>query len=110
MRISDWSSDVCSSDLPAAISLVHEGETICYVLYKTKEILTLGMHTLSTPSIVIPAKRAQASACRDPWRGRASRPTMDTRHKPESARLRSEERRVGTGCVSPCRSRWSPYP
>src|SRR3546814_17982903 len=24
-------------------------------------------------------------------------------------RLRSEERRVGTGCVSTCRSRWSPY-
>src|SRR3546814_14436206 len=25
-------------------------------------------------------------------------------------RFRSEERRVGTGCVSTCRSRWSPYP
>src|SRR3546814_342360 len=25
------------------------------------------------------------------------------------ALLRSEERRVGTECVSPCRSRWSPY-
>src|SRR3546814_11248524 len=25
-------------------------------------------------------------------------------------RLRSEERRVGKECVSPCRSRWSPYP
>src|SRR3546814_19371845 len=23
--------------------------------------------------------------------------------------VRSEERRVGNGCVSPCRSRWSPY-
>src|SRR3546814_20788171 len=23
--------------------------------------------------------------------------------------VRSEERRVGTGCVSTCRSRWSPY-
>src|SRR3546814_14905062 len=25
-------------------------------------------------------------------------------------RLRSEERRVGQGCVSTCRSRWRPYP
>src|SRR3546814_14692111 len=25
-------------------------------------------------------------------------------------RGRSEERRVGKGCVSTCRSRWSPYP
>src|SRR3546814_14992602 len=24
--------------------------------------------------------------------------------------VRSEERRVGNECVSPCRSRWSPYP
>src|SRR3546814_11447569 len=26
-----------------------------------------------------------------------------------SGRYRSEERRVGKGCVSTCRSRWSPY-
>src|SRR3546814_11615900 len=26
------------------------------------------------------------------------------------ADFRSEERRVGKGCVSTCRSRWSPYP
>src|SRR3546814_15886443 len=31
-------------------------------------------------------------------------------HRGESPpRVRSEERRVGNGCVSPCRSRWSPY-
>src|SRR3546814_19652936 len=29
---------------------------------------------------------------------------------PASLILRSEERRVGKGCVSTCRSRWSPYP
>src|SRR3546814_16117030 len=27
----------------------------------------------------------------------------------DSGRDRSEERRVGKGCVSTCRSRWSPY-
>src|SRR3546814_15903430 len=32
-------------------------------------------------------------------------PTLLAHHFP-----RSEERRVGTECVSPCRSRWSPYP
>src|SRR3546814_11844372 len=31
-------------------------------------------------------------------------------HGLESLRVRSEERRVGKECVSPCRSRWSPYP
>src|SRR3546814_16044797 len=28
---------------------------------------------------------------------------------PDIATWRSEERRVGKECVSPCRSRWSPY-
>src|SRR3546814_15526008 len=28
---------------------------------------------------------------------------------PYANKARSEERRVGTECVSPCRSRWSPY-
>src|SRR3546814_15486616 len=27
----------------------------------------------------------------------------------EVLQMRSEERRVGKGCVRPCRSRWSPY-
>src|SRR3546814_9735192 len=45
-------------------------------------------------------------------------PAMPARHEPARAagdvlgsrRSRSEERRVGKECVSPCRSRWSPYP
>src|SRR3546814_17622827 len=28
---------------------------------------------------------------------------------PQPVGARSEERRVGNACVSPCRSRWSPY-
>src|SRR3546814_15278510 len=30
-------------------------------------------------------------------------------HLSRSGKARSEERRVGQGCVSTCRSRWSPY-
>src|SRR3546814_8600130 len=32
-----------------------------------------------------------------------------TNDEKNAAALRSEERRVGKECVSPCRSRWSPY-
>src|SRR3546814_13495452 len=36
--------------------------------------------------------------------------SFDVTIKPhQSARVRSEERRVGKECVSTCRSRWSPY-
>src|SRR3546814_13881326 len=34
----------------------------------------------------------------------------DVRTWQRVAHSRSEERRVGTECVGPCRSRWSPYP
>src|SRR3546814_3342179 len=40
----------------------------------------------------------------DARRARALRPIYA-----EADALRSEERRVGKGCVSTCRSRWSPY-
>ena len=30
-------------------------------------------------------------------------------HREQVERIRSEERRVGKECSSPCRSRWSPY-
>ena len=45
------------------------------------------MHTLSTHPIVIPGKRAQASATRDPWQGQAPSLSMDPRVKPEGDNL-----------------------
>src|SRR3546814_13606283 len=36
--------------------------------------------------------------------------TRDPRYGTNQLRKRSEERRVGKGCVSTCRTRWSPYP
>src|SRR3546814_20786356 len=92
MRISDWSSDVCSSDLAAILPL---GETIPVTGKRDK--------TRIVP--LLPPERAAiepyAALC--PW------------PLPRDAALfrgakRSAERRVGTECVSTCRSRWSPYP
>src|SRR3546814_14335123 len=100
MRISDWSSDVCSSDL-------QEGE---------------GAH----PRKAEPAERIGAEAADDERQGR--RAACDDEaveevdrevrlgeqvpvvlQRPALRQERSEERRVGKECVSTCRSRWSPY-
>src|SRR3546814_5503026 len=86
MRISDWSSDVCSSDLFAMAQ-----QDIRYYLN--------GMLFVFEPGYV----RAVAT---DGHRLAHSGTAVDgitARHD------RSEERRVGKECVSTCRSRWSPY-
>src|SRR3546814_8363063 len=86
MRISDWSSDVCSSDLldpcycHTHIGIGGKGIGDQAVQYRI---------VVEAPPVVI------RRLSRD-FGGIA----------PEE---RSEERRVGKECVSTCRSRWSPY-
>src|SRR3546814_7725296 len=82
MRISDWSSDVCSSDLVVACQ-----ETTAW----TAE----SWNTQATREEVIDAYKD--------WHPRLHKLFMKADH------VRSEERRVGKECVSTCRSRWSPY-
>src|SRR3546814_16724268 len=85
MRISDWSSDVCSSDLaPRALTGEHCSHRI--------DASRSASH--ATGSTFCP-EGSCTSKCK--W-GPVDCP-----------RLRSEERRVGKECVSTCRSRWSPY-
>src|SRR3546814_20016006 len=84
MRISDWSSDVCSSDLRR----VHQ-------------------------SVEFSARDLHRPGCRSAgrWQQRAGktcrRNALDRR--PGGTHSRSEERRVGKECFSTCSSRWSPY-
>src|SRR3546814_13422933 len=86
MRISDWSSDVCSSDLTrnpqrnVPIGLI-ASLGICTVFY------------------LLVSAGAIGSLGAQPVRGIGGEVLMP----------RSEERRVGKECVSTCRSRWSPY-
>src|SRR3546814_1252768 len=91
MRISDWSSDVCSSDLnrPAECRTAKNGKDQQRPSMPVAD--PLQCHYAS-----------QNAAC-----DRAGHPPG---LKPEkSFAFRSEERRVGKECVSTCRSRWSPY-
>src|SRR3546814_20076202 len=96
MRISDWSSDVCSSDLPrirAGAGSVLES-AIRHDLGHHLRDLTDAIVFLRLPDIkrLIVNQLAPALGARD-----------------ERAGDRSEERRVGKECVRTCRSRWSPY-
>src|SRR3546814_7946198 len=87
MRISDWSSDVCSSDL---LALIGDGQ-IEQTPGRQRD-----RGAKRQPRVQHPPSAA-ANAGHD--RLAHLRPTL----------CRSEERRVGKECVSTCRSRWSPY-
>src|SRR3546814_8834127 len=102
MRISDWSSDVCSSDLLILPVFVLDGEnrreavasmpgverlTIDLLLEEAAQWVELGIPALALFPVT-PAGRKSLDAA-EAWN-------------------RSEERRVGKECVSTCRSRWSP--
>src|SRR3546814_18015854 len=100
MRISDWSSDVCSSDLHLLAR--HEGRPMT-------DIRALGY--LKVQSQDIPRWRELTVDCLAMQETTGSDPDgLYLRMDERAARLvRSEERRVGKECVSTCRSRWSPY-
>src|SRR3546814_15016697 len=102
MRISDWSSDVCSSDLiehgqNLRFELDHVGEPLLITEHKfrVKRFPTCGaIHRAMDGVLDLKARHGF---------GAQDVASVDL-HMP-----RSEERRVGKECVSTCRSRWSPY-
>src|SRR3546814_17144066 len=100
MRISDWSSDVCSSDLDTLFIAITERRPLA--LWQRHRTLAL----VDEDGVVITDRRL----------GRfATLPIVIGDGAPERAKgaiamlSRSAERRVGKACVSTCRSRWSPY-
>src|SRR3546814_20989369 len=101
MRISDWSSDVCSSDLKAG-QVSDDGSILA------------SLNTVPAPSkwrrtflIRRHVSKIMAQQCQ-PWCWRYQAQCLLCRMLPRYYR-RSEELRVGKECVSTCRSRWSPY-
>src|SRR3546814_18404569 len=95
LRISDWSSDVCSSDL---------------------EIVPLQVDS-PDPALLSLRHMQRQSASGDQRHRRHHSPRLHQGAVHEGSSLpacsrtmysRSEERSVGNECVSTCRSRWSP--
>src|SRR3546814_16387562 len=96
MRISDWSSDVCSSDLEkflqvGAGTILHEQHVAAFQI----GLLCRVAHVKQISEL----RRREDEGIQD--QRRFARLGL--------RRQRSEERRGGKECVSPCSSRWSPY-
>src|SRR3546814_14616991 len=103
MRISDWSSDVCSSDLDGTFPN-HEANPI-----EPANLVDLQARVLAEQADIGLAFDGDADRCfLVDERGELVSPSTLTGliASRELARERSEERRVGKECVSTCRSRW----
>src|SRR3546814_2594963 len=99
MRISDWSSDVCSSDLREANAAYVESQW-------AKAIPKKDLEWVWSQFGLIAALNVELNAI-DWYRKSGNAPLTDYNHAWQVRR--SEERRVGNEGVSTCRSRWSPY-
>src|SRR3546814_16483636 len=87
MRISDWSSDVCSSDLGRPIPKKNRPT-------KAQNYPAYRMAILGGLAATVTKSDVANRGCEQPW---------------AAGQVRSEERRVGKECVSRCKSRWTPY-
>src|SRR3546814_15237889 len=129
MRISDWSSDVCSSDLRRGLAfgierydaigariadrIAEDGRTVGPRIGARQQF----GHAVAVEDVIAKHERGwfavhKVSADRIGL-GKPARLRLNgvmQRHAPLAAvAKRSAERRVGKECVSTCRSRWSPY-
>src|SRR3546814_6799306 len=104
MRISDWSSDVCSSDLGDALGAAD------FAQHVQRRLVRAAMRR--TPQAGDARRdagkgvRARRAGEAD---GRGRRILLMIGVEDEDAVERSEERRVGKAGVSTCSSRWWPY-
>src|SRR3546814_14825447 len=105
MRISDWSSDVCSSDLLDQDMLAREvvEQAALGDAGGVGDRLDRGA---ADPGLGHDPGRAVDKAAADEFRLLIA--LMGEAHW-RNIPFRLEESRVGEGCVSTCRSRWSTY-
>src|SRR3546814_14045283 len=114
MRISDWSSDVCSSDLAeftrvarAVIAAFFGDKTMRAFIGRLPRCVVSGMMVATCVAALCAPAQAQVA----PPFATLLRQTAEAPRRIESdAEVSSEERLAGKECVSTCRSRWSPDP
>src|SRR3546814_14231639 len=99
MRISDWSSDVCSSDLFGCdIVAFNAGDIVASIItaaFHRTHLDLRGGEVIPEHLFLVESIGSQLGE------GRIGLGFAD-----DTRRLRSEERRVGKECVNTCRSRW----
>src|SRR3546814_13706345 len=100
MRISDWSSDVCSSDLWRSARLRSRAAERA-MAEDTNELVMPKLGLTMAEGLLAEWRVAEGDVVS----------AGDVLFIVATAKIanRSEERRVGKECVSTCRSRWSPY-
>src|SRR3546814_15011943 len=97
MRISDWSSDVCSSDLRLIQQRRLGYSSISRMIGRNSSYIQQFIKRGSPRKLDDDDRRTLASFF-----------GVDEQVLGGPPAPRSEERRVGKECVSTCRSRWSP--
>src|SRR3546814_17957809 len=122
MRISDWSSDVCSSALLrfgcVTEAVGRQADGLC--VYRLHQIRCDHDHQLALISLELArfeeaaqnGNIPQARHLVDVVGGAVAQQARDHEALPRTqltSGFRSEERRVGKECVSTCNSVWSPY-
>src|SRR3546814_10992535 len=119
MRISDWSSDVCSSDLEGRpVDSIETGDEAVVFLDRTPFYAESGGQVGDTGEL---DEQGVRFAVADTQKyagqfhghvGKLAAGTLKVGDHPVAsvagARRRSAERRVGKACVSPGRTRWAP--
>src|SRR3546814_20690114 len=122
MRISDWSSDVCSSDLTGRTRL--QGRSNLAGLGRPRSLTTSSVASQLPMDFVrlqcgekvgaISPKPRTGHHCEDSHHRRCNKDRRLPAARPDRAGVcrisRSEERRVGTACVSTWRVGWALYP
>src|SRR3546814_17813981 len=108
MRISDWSSDVCSSDLLA-------DEDNLTARTSALELIVKRRHEFAHFRLDLGRWRRGSRLGLDIFADNGGEPRGDDalllrcNQNLGDPHARSEERRVGKECVSTCKYRWSPY-
>src|SRR3546814_12655116 len=111
MRISDWSSDVCSSDLASTMAEFFDALTDKHIAFIEAQPVFFTATAAAEGRINLSPK-GYADSFKILSERRVAYLDLGGSGNETHAHLaadRSEERRVGEECVSTCRSRWSPY-
>src|SRR3546814_13300958 len=103
MRISDWSSDVCSSDLPAGTPVGLTANSFTSVSLDPPLLLVCIANKAGTAPILRDAAHFGVNVLQI-----GQQPTSN-RFAAKGEDRRSEERSVGKERVSTCQTGWTPY-
>src|SRR3546814_19977120 len=102
MRISDWSSDVCSSDLSIGVFGILPSFD--------QALAKIGVNADGIATTPLSGQPDIFGGVNDEFNALAQASVEDIYARFTSlVAKRSEERRVGKECVSTCRSRWTAY-